>query len=269
MPEAILSYLSYFGLTVLYTLGAAVLCGIAAHLAARAFVHLAGGGKFVYVTSVIGTPIHELGHAIMCFPFGHKITEMKLLLPPNHPSGTLGYVSHSYNKRNPWARLGNLFIGLGPIFSGLGVILLSLFLCFPDAWSDYLTATESLTASSALPTLMESALSLLLALPAGFEREDWWIPLIGIIVILFVSQHVTLSAADIKGSLSAFPLYLLLVLLVTLPTYLCGVGETVLAALFRFHLWTLSFFAVAIAFSLVWLLLAIVIRILRAIKNAF
>ncbi len=265
----ILSYLQYFGLTLLYTLGAAVLCGLAAHLATQAFVRLAGGGKFVYVTSILGTPIHELGHAIMCLFFGHKITEMKLLLPPNHPSGNLGYVEHSYNKRNLWARLGNLFIGLGPIFSGLGVILLALTLCFPDAWSDYLSATRTLSASTALPQLWEAASSLLLSLPAAFDRKDWWIPLIGIIVILFVAQHVTLSTADIKGSLSAFPLYLLLLLLVTLPTFLFGVDAVILDALFRFHLWTLSFFTVSIAFSLVWLLLALVIRLLRAIKNAF
>ena len=45
---------------------------------------------------------------------------------------TYGYVEHSYNPRNLWARLGNLFIGIGPIFSGLGVVVLLLWLCFPN-----------------------------------------------------------------------------------------------------------------------------------------
>lgn len=269
MQEQLLSFLFYFLLSLWYTLGAVVLCGLAAHLARRAFVALVGSGKFVYVTSVIGTPIHELGHAVMCPLFGHRITEMRLLLPPNHPSGSLGYVEHSYNKRNLWARLGNLFIGIGPILSGLGVMLLCLFLCFPHAWEDYLLATAELSASTALPQLLSSALSLLLSLPAAFAREDWWIPLIGVTVILFVSQHVTLSTADIKGSLSALPIYLLLLLLVTIPAFLFGVDGTVLSALFRFHLWTLSFFAISIAFSLFWVALGLLIRLLRAIKNAF
>ena len=269
MQQQILIYLEYYLLSLWYTLGAVVLCGLAAHFARRAFVSLVGSGKFVYVTSVIGTPIHELGHAVMCLLFGHRITDMKLLLPPGDPSGTLGYVEHSYNKRNLWARLGNLFIGIGPILSGLGVILLCLFFCFPAPWKGYLAATSTLSAATALPKLLSASVSLLLSLPAAFVREDWWIPLIGLIVILFVSQHVTLSTADIKGSLSAVPLYLILLLIVTLVTYLTGVRGTVLTALFRFHLWTLSFFTISIAFSLFWVLVGLLIRLLRAIRNAF
>jgi len=267
--EQVLTYLQYFGLCLWYTLGAVALCGLAAHLSRRAFVSLAGNGIFVYITSLLGTPVHELGHAIPCPLFGHKITEMKLLLPPRHPSGTLGYVEHSYNKRNPWARLGNLFIGVGPIFSCLGVILLCLCLCFPNAWEAYLADTSALSASTALPTLLTAALSLLTSLPAAFETAEWWIPAVGLVVILFVSQHATLSVADVKGALSALPIYLLLLFLVTLPTHLCGVGDAVLDALFHFHLWTLSFFAVSIAFSLLWVVLGLVIFVLRSIKNAF
>ena len=267
--EHVLAFLQYFALSLFYTLGAVVLCGLISYLASRAFVHLAGGGKFVYVTAILGTPIHELGHAIACLPFGHKITEMRLLLPPRHPSGSFGYVEHSYNPRNLWARLGNLFIGIAPIFSCLGVILLSLFLCFPAEWESYLAATARITPDVALPTIAEAVLSLLISLPSAFAGADWWIPAIGITVMLFVSQHATLSTADVKGSLSAFPIYLLLLLLVTLPTYLLGASDTVLDALFHFHLWTLSFFAIAIALSLVWLAIALILRILRGLFRMF
>ena len=267
--EQFLSYLQYLALTLWYTLGAILLCGLVAHLSRRAFVSLSGNGIFVYLTSLLGTPVHELGHATLCPLFGHKITEMKLLLPPHHPSGTLGYVEHSYNKRNPWARLGNLFIGIGPIFSCLGVVLLCLFLCFPDAWESYLIKTEALSASTALPTLLQAVFSLLTALPEAFAAEDWWIPTVGLVIILFVSQHATLSTADVKGALSALPIYLLLLLLVTLPTYLLGVDAAVSNALFHFHLWTLSFFAISIAFSLVWVAIGFVFFVLRSIKNAF
>ncbi len=262
MMDWILSFLQYYFLTLFYALGAIVICGLVAHLSTKAFIWLTGGGKFVYVTSVIGTPIHELGHAIMCLLFAHKITEMKLLLPPGHASGTLGYVSHSYSRRNPWALFGNLFIGVGPIFSGLAVIILTLVLCFPTEWSSYLASTASLDSGAPFSEITKSVFSLLLSLPKAFS-EHFWIALIGIIVILFVAQHITLSTADIKGSLSALPLYLLLIFVITLPTKLLGIDEVILDALFRFHVWILSFFALSITFSLLWLIPALLIYILR------
>ena len=149
------------------------------------------------------------------------------------------------------------------------VILLCLRLCFPEAWGAYLESTAALSADTALTALLSSSLSLLLALPDAFSQTDWWIPTVGLVLILFVSQHATLSTADVRGSLSALPIYLLLMLLITLPTHLSGVGGTVLDALFRFHLFTLTFFALSIAFSLVWVAIGLVILVLRSIKNAF
>ncbi len=261
--EAIGQYFLYVGQLILLTLGVFVVCGFAAFLSERLFVRLVGSSKFIYVSSVIGTPIHELGHAVMCLLFGHRITEMKLLLPPGHASGTLGYVSHDYNPRNPWARLGNLFIGLGPIFSGLGVTILMLFLCFPTQWSDYVATSGALALGASAPTqIAQSVFSLLLSLPAAFA-ERWWVALIGFSVILFVSQHVTLSGADIKGALGAMPVYLPLVTVFALVTFLFGVHASVLAGLWTVNLWLLSLFAVAIAFSLVWVLIGLVVFLIR------
>ncbi|MBQ9785746.1 MAG: hypothetical protein IJW29_09610 [Clostridia bacterium] len=256
-------YFLYVGQLILLTLGVFVVCGLAAFLSERLFVRLVGSSRFIYVSSVIGTPIHETGHAIMCLLFGHRITEMKLLLPPGHPSGTLGYVSHDYNPRNPWARLGNLFIGIGPIFSGLGVMILMLFLCFPTQWSAYVATSGALAAGESTPAQIASGvLSLLLSLPAAFA-ERWWVAAVGIVVILFVSQHVTLSGADIKGVFSAMPVYLPLVLTVALVTFLLGVRTAVLSLLWTANLWLLSLFAIAIAFSLVWVVIGLVVFLIR------
>ncbi|MBE6589254.1 MAG: hypothetical protein E7643_03670 [Ruminococcaceae bacterium] len=264
MGDWILSFLQYYLLALFYTLGAIVICGLAAHLSTKAFIYLTGGGKFVYVTSVIGTPIHELGHALMCLFFGHKITDMKLLLPPRNASGALGYVSHSYSRKNPWAVLGNLFIGVGPIFSGLAVIVLALVLCFPTQWNAYLLSTTALDGGESLSEIAKAVFSLLLSIPKAFENSPWR-ALIGMIVILFVAQHITLSTADIKGALSAFPLYLLLLLIFTIPTKLLCVDGIMLEGLFHFHIWMLSFFALSIVFSLCWLIPALLIRGIRAL----
>ena len=77
---AIQEYLAYVGQLLLLTLGVIVSCGLMAWLAQRIFAYFVGAGSIgvVYASSVIGTPIHELGHAIMCLLFAHKITDIKL-----------------------------------------------------------------------------------------------------------------------------------------------------------------------------------------------
>lgn len=269
MDKMIPDFLIYLGNLLLLTLGVVVICGLVAWLAERLFIRLSGVGKFVYVSSIIGTPVHELGHAIMCVIFTHKITEMRLLLPPGHPSGTLGYVSHSFHPKNLWARLGNLFIGVGPIFSGLCVMILMFVLCFPNQWAAYVETSKMLVGgSSEIGEIVDGVLSLLASMPQAFV-DCWWQALIGLIVILFVSQHITLSGADIKGSFSAIPLYVLLLGIVAGVTMGFGVQGAVLGALRVFNLWMLSLFSIAIAFSLVWILIALVIWFLRRAKKWF
>ncbi len=266
----VIDFLIYFGQLLLLTLGAILVCGLAAWLAERLFLVLVGSGSswVVYASSVIGTPIHELGHALMCLLFAHKITEVHLLLPPGHPSGTLGYVSHSYHPKNLWARLGNLFISIGPIFSGLGVMILMLFLCFPAQWNLYVTASSALSmGESSLGEVWNGVISLLLSMPSAFAQENWWLALIGIIVILSVSQHVTLSGADLKCALSGMPVYLILVLLFAGVTFAFGVRETILQGLWMGNLWILSLFSVAIAFSCIWIALGLLVFLVRLLSR--
>ena len=140
--------LRYFLQLVGYTLGAIVMCGLAVWVCQTLFIRLLGGqgSRIVIATSVIGTPVHELGHALMCILFGHRITAIRLW-QPRSPDGTLGYVSHTYNPSNVFQQLGNIFIACGPIFSGLAVLTLALLLGFPHTLSDY-AATASGMASA-------------------------------------------------------------------------------------------------------------------------
>lgn len=263
----VIDFLIYVGQLALLTLGTFLVCGFAAWLAERLFLALVGSGSsaVVYVSSVIGTPIHELGHALMCLVFTHKITEMHLLLPPNHPSGTLGYVSHRYHPKNLWARLGNLFIGLGPIFSGMGVMILMLFLCFPNQWNAYVATSSALAfGESSIGDIAMGVFSLLTSMPQAFATDEWWIPLVGLIVILSVSQHVTLSGSDIVGAVTAMPWYLILLSLFAGVTMAFGVQPVILSGLWIFNLWLLSLYAIAIAFSLIWVILGVIVFLLRA-----
>ena len=75
-----MDFILYFLQMAVLSLGVIVLCGFAVRLCAKLFSALIGSASdsIFDITAIIGTPIHELGHAIMCPLFGHKIQKIKL-----------------------------------------------------------------------------------------------------------------------------------------------------------------------------------------------
>ena len=270
MSDRVFAFLLYFGELLVLTLGTAVICGFAVRLCAYLFAKLSGSGSGAVfdITAVVGTPVHELGHAAMCVIFGHKIQRVKLW-SPFAKNGVYGYVEHSYNRKNPWAVLGNLPIALGPIFSGLGVTVLTLWLCFPVQWGTYLSSSQALLTAGASPErITEGVLSLLASLPSAFAH-DWLRALLGLLVILSVSLHISLSWQDIKGAASALPIYFIMLLVFGIVTWLAGIGIPIASALWLWNLRMLSLFCVVIAFSAVWVAVALVIWLVRLVIGWF
>ncbi|MBE6693275.1 MAG: hypothetical protein E7589_00720 [Ruminococcaceae bacterium] len=258
-----MEYVLYFLEIVLYTIGTVCICGLVVALCEWLFRLLLGGGagyKAVLITAIVGTPIHELGHAVMCLIFRHKINEI-CLWDPHATDGTLGYVNHSYNPKNIYHRIGNLFIGLGPIFSGLGVLTLLMFLVFPDTTNAYFTNAASIvrTDGNIFMILVEG----LKMIPAMFTEEsvNIWLRILAVIVMLSVSLHISLSPADIKGSLSALPFYFGAVLLVTVITSLIGRAamSAVSTALATFNAYLVMLFTIVFVFSVILVLIALIV----------
>lgn len=126
---------------------------------------------YIYLTAP-GVMIHEIGHAIFCLIFRHKIVEMKLFSPEE--DGTLGYVNHSYNPNSFYQRIGNFFIGTGPIWFGVAVLCLISWLLLPNEMqiSDF------------------------------FLLNFWgrWQSYIWLYLALTIASHITLSPPDLAGS---------------------------------------------------------------------
>ncbi|WKB36195.1 hypothetical protein QS257_02860 [Terrilactibacillus sp. S3-3] len=99
----------------------------------NAYMMSAFGMKGVLATAWIGTPVHELGHAVMCLLFGHKIVEIKFLQIQS-TDGTLGYVAHRYDPRSLYQRIGNFFIGIAPLLSGSIAIFACMYLFAPESF---------------------------------------------------------------------------------------------------------------------------------------
>ncbi len=95
----------------------------------RIFAKTLGSKIEVYITGWIGTPIHELSHALFCLLFRHKINDIKLF---NAKSDTIGYVLHSYDSRSWYQQIGNFFIGVGPIIVGTLIVYILFLLFAPE-----------------------------------------------------------------------------------------------------------------------------------------
>ena len=266
MQASFPAFIGYFFSLLGLTLGQFYACGLLLWLCSKAFSRLVGRHAWIIldITSCIGTPVHEAGHALMCLPFFHKITRLRLWKP--HPSdGLYGFVEHTYRKRNPWARLGNLFIGLGPLFSGLGVVVLVLHFCFPSLWQPYLANTGALVYRGSVPLrqLFGGVFALFAGIPGAF-RTNWLRSLLGLLVILSVCLHITLSWADVKNSLSALPLYLFLLAIFSVSTFFYASAKTnILHALALLNLRLSALFGLCICFALCWVLLGLVVRVIR------
>ncbi|MBR2019633.1 MAG: M50 family metallopeptidase [Clostridia bacterium] len=269
MGEQLAGWFTYLGGLLGLTLGTLFLCGLAVRLCAVLFSALWGSrsDSVFDITAVIGTPVHELGHAAMCLLFGHRIQRVRLW-SPRARNGMYGFVEHTYHLRNPWARLGNLFIAVGPLFSGLGVTVLTLWLCFPSQWADYLTLSRSVAQAEGLWEALGCSLTLLGSIPRAF-LTDWLRSLIGVLVLLSVSLHISLSWQDVKSALSALPLYLGLTLIFGTLTYLLHRNTAILSALTLLNVRVLALFTVVLAVSLVWILLALLIRLIRMARHWF
>lgn len=200
-----------FLLQIAFTVGLIVLFGFLIALCNKRFYANFGnyGRAACYITGAIGTPIHECAHALFCVIFGHKVTEIKLF-QINSADGTLGYVNHSYNPKNIYHKIGNFFIGVAPIIVISALLYLLAWWLLPNFVAEI---SGSFKISDFVTDIGNVFISLLTVLQSFFLCAlswQWWLFLI---VGIFLSLHMTLSKADIKGALSGV-LFLLITILV-------------------------------------------------------
>lgn len=160
-----------------------------------------------YIVAWLGTPIHELGHALFCLIFFHKIEEIQFF-KPDETTGTLGYVYHRWNPKNPWHVLGNFFIGIGPVALGCAALYGLFYFLVPGSgsvWnaiiSDVRAIEEGASVLSYLNVFWSSVLAIIgqIFTLDNLSRWQFWVFLY---LSICIASNIRLSWADIRGSLA-------------------------------------------------------------------
>ena len=222
----------------------------------RSLLNAFGTGG-TYVVSWLGTPIHELGHALFCLVFGHRIEDMQLFKPdPN--TGTLGYVYHTWNPKNPWHVLGNFFIGIGPIVMGCAALFALFYFLLPDShrvWDTVVGGTAVLEGGASfgsyISVFKDSILAIIRHIFSISSVATWqfWVFLY---LSICIASNIRLSWADFKHSLAGLGCVVLPFFLINLICLLTGYASE------RFFPYTASVVGVVYSLLILALILAII-----------
>ena len=203
-------------------LGPLIILAIIMHFISKANENLSykvwGEKAYLYLFGWFGTSIHELGHAIFCILFGHKITEMNLF-SINPKNGSLGQVTHSFDKKNIFQNIGNFFIGLGPILLGSFMLFAITYLLFgtPDHVNQkvniQINTFTSLTVFKIVAVNTWHNIVLYAHWLISTPAITWWKIAIVSYGLYSIGSSITLSPSDIKSAISGL-LYFIVVLLI-------------------------------------------------------
>ncbi|MCL6571695.1 MAG: hypothetical protein K6T88_08410 [Bacillus sp. (in: Bacteria)] len=234
------------------------------------FLIAAFGARGVLITAWIGTPIHEIGHLLQCFIWGHQVTRVKLL-QLNSPDGVLGFVEHRYNRNSIYQQAGNFFIGLGPIFSGIGSLILGMYLLVPHSYRAFQEQIDQLVSVEKLDlTILKTIGAAIFAISKSlFTFENLLNPLFWIFLLLAISisSHIALSKSDIRGSAKGLLMLFFVLVLINIATSVLQIdSHRLIVKLAEYNAYVLAFSSIAILFSL---LTVVVSYILYQLKKAF
>ncbi|HRN41866.1 MAG TPA: hypothetical protein PK649_07300 [Vicingus sp.] len=208
-----------------------LLLGLIMHLISQQIekltVGIIGMHGYLYLFGWIGTAVHELGHLIFALIFGHHISNVKLF-SFNASNPEMGYVKHTFNKKNIYQNLGNFFIGIGPILlGGSALFIIGYFLLdinFNSITNNNLKLINS-SVSESIKNVFYSFYDALMRLIKSILHNNetvWWKYLLFFYLLFAIGSSISLSKSDIKGSFSGLLLFIALILLFNLTTLWLG-----------------------------------------------
>jgi hypothetical protein len=246
----------------LYVTGTLILVGIVLGIIenrANFYTQRVLGRKGVLATAWIGTPVHELGHLLMCYLFRHKVGKFKLV-DLKAVDGVLGYVSHEWDGRSLYQNIGNFFIGMGPIFSGTAALILGMFIFLPDssaALANYLSLNPGTVDPYQFTKIFTLTVELFKSIftVENFTSARFWIYFI---LAMGISSHIALSKEDLKGAGRGLLTIFGFILIINAVALILNLD---ISGFFRgflvLNVYLLAFSMISIVFSLIRLFLSV------------
>ncbi len=189
--------------------------------------NIIGKKWYLYLFGWLGTTVHETGHLIFALIFGHHISNVKLF-SLNAENPELGYVKHSFNKKNIYQNLGNFFIGIGPILLGGAALFIIGYFMFDIKYNNLNYNNLKIINSSIEESVRGIFFSLYDALMNTIKTITqnnhivWWKYLLFFYLLFSIGSSISLSKSDIKGSFSGLLLFVGLILIFNLATLWLG-----------------------------------------------
>lgn len=145
-------------------------------------------------TGIIGSPIHELSHAIGCILFGLRIKRV-VLYAPDAITGQLGHVLFTYNPFSVRNTIGLVVQGVAPLLAGGAIAVLTLSTAnkhgIPDQGVWALMIWVWAVAGGAISALIELG-------------SASWSGLVMALLVLIVCMHSIPSTSDIAVGFKGF-----------------------------------------------------------------
>ncbi len=173
---------------------------------------------------IVGVPIHELSHLLMCILFRHTVTEVSLFRPSKgRYDNILGFVKHKYNKNSLYQTTGCFFIGIAPMIIGSSIIVFIINLIFPTLIDQLISFDnfQNLELRFLGTTIFNNTKLILTTIfrVSNFKSIYFWI---GIYMIVSITLHMTISKADFDNALSGFALLEVIVFIFVLLIKVLG-----------------------------------------------
>ena len=273
MGSALLNAFAALFVQIIFTAGVIGGFGMFISLCNRCFYDCIGKSAFfiVRITGIIGTPIHELSHALMCLIFGHRIVEIKIYNTKMR-SRTLGYVEHTYNRKNLYNQMGNFFIGIAPIIVGGLFVTLFVGIFTPGMYNRLIAEGVNIMNVSLKNFIFEipkSIIGILAAIfaPHNFVNWRWWIC---VIFAVAIAIHMEISSSDIKGGLKGLAVIsiVLLALNLVLAFLFPKALNAVTSALVTAGLYVSTFLMIPTVFSGILLLVSGLVALFKALGKS-
>ncbi len=264
-----MTFLEYYMQILLFTAAVPLGFGLLVYICNKTFCALVGAGwgrPILLALHALLTPLREFAHLVAAMVTLHRVGDF-CLLNLHDPEGEIGFVEHSYNRRNPIAVFGNFLFAILPAALGLVLSMLVVLLFFRGAFTGLSQSTVALVEAEA--GFAEYAKLALGFLPSMFRDSTTSLlgKAVGTLLLTLLSLGVYVSVEDLINGLGGLLYYAAFAFLFAGVTALfdARARRLILADFRTFATGITALFIVVLVFAAVALAFGVVILLLRTL----